>query len=85
MPQILLICNRDKTKIMHFRTKRRAQSKFDFKFNGNSLEYCKEYKYLGLWIKYLGLWIKCLGLWIKYLGLWIKYLGLWIKYLGLWI
>ena len=42
--------NRDKTKIMHFRTKRRAQSKFDFKFNGNSLEYCKEYKYLGLWI-----------------------------------
>ena len=37
---------------MHFRTncKRRAQSKFNFKFNGNSLEYCKEYKYLGLWI-----------------------------------
>ena len=35
---------------MHFRTKRRAQSKFDIKFNGNSLEYCKEYKYLGVWI-----------------------------------
>ena len=33
---------------MHFRTKRRAQSKFDSKFNGNFLEYCKEYKYLGL-------------------------------------
>ena len=33
---------------MHFRTKKRAQSKFAFKFDGNSLEYCKEYKYLGL-------------------------------------
>ena len=38
----------DKTKIIHFRTKWSAQSKFDFMFNGNSLEYCKEYKYLGL-------------------------------------
>ena len=42
--------NMDKTKIMHFKTKRSAQSKFDYVFNANSLEYCKEYKYLGHWI-----------------------------------
>ena len=39
-----------KTKVMHIRHKRRTQSSFVFKCGNNQIQYCNEYKYLGLWI-----------------------------------
>ena len=40
--------NIDKTKIMHFRPKKKNASNWNFKFNGASLETVKKYKYLGI-------------------------------------
>ena len=42
--------NLQKTKVMHIRHKRRPQSSFVFKCGNNQIQYCDEYKYLGLWI-----------------------------------
>ena len=42
--------NISKTKIMHFRKKRRPCSSYDFICSNSKIEYCSEYKYLGLWI-----------------------------------
>ena len=42
--------NISKTKIMHFRKKRQPCSTFSFICSNSKIEYCSEYKYLGLWI-----------------------------------
>ena len=42
--------NISKTKIMHFRKKRQPCSTFNFICSNSKIEYCSEYKYLGLWI-----------------------------------
>ena len=42
--------NVSKTKIMHFRKKGRRCSNFKFLCSDCEIEYCSEYKYLGLWI-----------------------------------
>ena len=42
--------NISKTKIMHFRKKRQPCSTFNFMCSNLKIEYCSEYKYLGLWI-----------------------------------
>ena len=40
--------NLTKTNIMHVRPNRKPQSNFTFLFNWRPIEYCKEYKYLGI-------------------------------------
>ena len=42
--------NSDKTKVMHFRKQHRPRSKSVLLFNNEPLDYCQEYKYLGLWV-----------------------------------
>ena len=42
--------NLTKTNIMHVRPSRKPQSKFTFLFNWRPIEYCKNYKYLGITI-----------------------------------
>ena len=42
--------NLQKTKVMHIRHKRQTQSSFVFECGNNQIQYCNEYKYLGLWI-----------------------------------
>ena len=42
--------NLTKTNIMHVRPKRKPQSNYIFLFNWRPVEYCKDYKYLGLTI-----------------------------------
>ena len=44
-----VLINAEKTKIMHFRHKRREQHLYHF-YNDQVLDYCSEYKYLGYWI-----------------------------------
>ena len=39
-----------KSKCMHFRSKRKPCSSSNFKMGDFSVEYCHEYKYLGFWI-----------------------------------
>ena len=45
-----ILINAEKTKIMHFRHKRRKQYLYPFYYNDQVLDYCSEYKYLGYWI-----------------------------------
>ena len=45
-----VLINAEKTKIMHFRHKRRKQHLYHFYYNDQVLDYCSEYKYLGYWI-----------------------------------
>ena len=40
--------NDEKTKVIHFRNKRKPQSNFTFKSGSTSLSYTHSYKYLGL-------------------------------------
>ena len=42
--------NISKTKIMHFRKKRKPCFTFNFICSNSKIEYCSECKYLGLWI-----------------------------------
>ena len=42
--------NLTKTDILHVRKKRRDQSRFVFLFNNRPINYCSEYKYLGITI-----------------------------------
>ena len=41
-----VLINAEKTKIMHFRHKRRKQHLYHFYYNDQVLDYCSEYKYL---------------------------------------
>ncbi len=44
-----LAVNYDKSKVMHFRKKRTLQSEVPFHIGNTRLDYCKEYKYLGVY------------------------------------
>ena len=44
-----LAMNINKTKVLHIRPKRRARSFFSFACNSTIIDYCNEYKYLGIW------------------------------------
>ena len=44
-----LAMNVNKTKVLHIRPKRRARSSFPFACNSIIIDYCNEYKYLGIW------------------------------------
>ncbi len=46
--------NKDKTKVMHFRNKRKARCNIKIMFDGSKLEIVKQYKYLG---GFLDIWI----------------------------
>ena len=43
-----LSMNINKTKVLHIRPKRRARASFPFACNSTIIDYCNEYKYLGI-------------------------------------
>ncbi len=45
-----LCVNKDKTKVMHFRNKRKARCNTIFMFDGSELEIVKQYKYFGVFL-----------------------------------
>ena len=45
-----IVINPGKSKVIHFRNKRKPLSTFAFNIGVHTLDYCHEYKYLGYWI-----------------------------------
>ena len=48
-----ILINAERTKIIHFKHKRRKQHLYHFYYNDQVLDYCSEYKYVGYWINEL--------------------------------